>query len=243
MKTNKALALAAIALGGYTLYRVGRALPNVPGVAAAGDVIGAVGNFGSAVGKGADMLAARPDDIIPALVNVASGIFDDIAGRAVNMVSDMTGAPRGLRNNNPGNIRDFGIAWRGRVGTDNNPGGPFVVFDTMDNGARALMLNLNSRARDVGGVIGQTTVADVINAWAPGSDGNDPASYISTVERVAGVSAQTIVDPRNAEQMAALAIAITAMENGSGAVNSYAPALATRDYWLAAWEAAGLRGA
>ena len=43
-----------------------------------------------------------------------------------------------IRNNNPGNIRDTGIAWEGRIGSSSG----FVTFDTPSMGVRAMTKNL-----------------------------------------------------------------------------------------------------
>lgn len=84
---------------------------------------------------------------------------------------------RGMRNNNPGNLRDFGIEWNGRTGTDNAPGGPFVIFDEPANGIRALARDLRTDyTRD-----GQTTVRALINEFAPPTDNNDTSAYVKSV--------------------------------------------------------------
>src|SRR5690348_5919385 len=44
---------------------------------------------------------------------------------------------RGLKNNNPGNLRGGLGSWKGVVGLD----GSFLIFDTPTNGVRALMIN------------------------------------------------------------------------------------------------------
>ena len=43
-----------------------------------------------------------------------------------------------IRNNNPGNIREAGIPWEGRVGSQSG----FVTFDSPEMGVRAFTKNL-----------------------------------------------------------------------------------------------------
>jgi len=56
--------------------------------------------------------------------------------------------PRGIRNQNPGNI-DYNSRndWQGQIGKE--PGGRFAIFDTPENGIRALgKLLLNCRSKN-----------------------------------------------------------------------------------------------
>jgi len=85
---------------------------------------------------------------------------------------------RSVRNNNPGNIRDVGIAWEGRVGSD----GGFVKFDTPAMGVRAMTKNLYTYQTQ-----GFTSVRDMINRWAPPSDNNPTNSYVNYVANQMGV--------------------------------------------------------
>lgn len=78
--------------------------------------------------------------------------------------------PRGLRNNNPGNIEDGPLAKSlpGYAGSD----GRFAKFDTPDNGLNAMDALLTSYGRR-----GLKTVGDVVGRWAPASDNNDVGAY------------------------------------------------------------------
>lgn len=93
------------------------------------------------------------------------------------------GTPRGIRNNNPGNIRfNALIKWQGQVGSD----GAFVIFDRPENGIRAMGRILNSYAAR-----GVDTVREVITTWAPPVE-NNTTSYISAVARACGVGADQV---------------------------------------------------
>lgn len=122
-------------------------------------------------------------------------------------------APRGIRNNNPGNIKDSGIAWQGAVpGTDPS----YVSFGTPVAGIRALALNAyHMQQKD-----GAQTVGDLISKWAPESDNNDTQAYIADVSKQMGVNPSTPVDLQDPTQLTALTNAIITHENGQ---NPYSP--------------------
>lgn len=83
---------------------------------------------------------------------------------------------RGIRNNNPANIRR-GSYWRGLV---NNPTDKeFCQFISISWGVRALLITLRTY------VVKHHlhTVREIITRWAPPSDGNNTEKYIEYVER------------------------------------------------------------
>ncbi|WP_027907706.1 structural protein P5 [Pseudomonas taiwanensis] len=128
--------------------------------------------------------------------------------------------PRGVRNNNPGNI-DFNPrnAWQGQLGLEVGVPKPrFACFDTPENGIRALgKLLINYRGKDgmpgVGGK-GIDTVLETINRWAPANE-NDTKAYAAAVAKRLGVG---IVDPINIKNLATLrgmVVSIIIHENGA----------------------------
>ena len=96
---------------------------------------------------------------------------------------DMT-KPRGIRNNNPGNIRANGIAWQGMTGDD----GEYLIFDTPANGIRALARVLHTYAF----VHGLKTIQQIIKRWAPANE-NDTAAYIAHVAKAVGVDESRVL--------------------------------------------------
>lgn len=90
--------------------------------------------------------------------------------------------PRGIRNNNSGNIRITNTAWQGKV--EKNTDGAFEQFETMEHGIRALMITLrsyiNKHKKD--------TIRKIINRWAPTCE-NDTTAYINTVSKRTGIGA------------------------------------------------------
>lgn len=78
---------------------------------------------------------------------------------------------RGIRNNNPGNIRK-GCNWIGLAKEQKDKS--FCQFITMNYGLRALVVTLRTYVLKHK----KTTVSLIINRWAPESDGNNTTSYI-----------------------------------------------------------------
>jgi hypothetical protein len=114
---------------------------------------------------------------------------------------------RGLRNNNPGNIRWIaspGARWRGMLRQDADG---FGVFDTAANGVRAIGKEL---LVDAGR--GIRTVRGLISNWAPSNE-NNTAAYIAAVARRLSVAADQPLDVATA--LPDLAAAIIEHENGS----------------------------
>lgn len=82
---------------------------------------------------------------------------------------------RGIRNNNPANIRR-GCAWKGLAEKQTDK--DFCQFTTMPLGVRALLVTLRTYVTKYH----LHTVREIITRWAPPSDGNDTERYIEFVE-------------------------------------------------------------
>lgn len=122
-------------------------------------------------------------------------------------------APRGVRNNNPGNIIQSGIAWQGKLANPDDP--RFEQFDTAQNGIRALA-KLVISYQDKHGL---RTVRGIINRWAPPVENNTTA-YVIAVANAVGVKPDDIIDVHRPDTLVALATAIIRHENGE---QPYAP--------------------
>ncbi|UUE08745.1 lysozyme [Dickeya zeae] len=122
-----------------------------------------------------------------------------------------SGTPRGIRNNNPGNLN-----FAGQAGALPEPGanGRFAVFPSMDAGLSAL-----HRQLQLYGQRGKQTVSDIIKTYAPASDNNDTAGYIRTVSSKLGISPNQPLDFNDKGVMARLMKAIVDQENGGGFVS------------------------
>lgn len=115
--------------------------------------------------------------------------------------------PRGVRNNNPGNIRlNPSITWMGQIeGTDQS----FCTFDTPEDGIRALAkIVVNYQIAHH-----LNTVENIINRWAPPVENNTMA-YVNAVSRAAGVQPTDQIDVTQPTMLASIVTAIIQHENG-----------------------------
>jgi hypothetical protein len=119
----------------------------------------------------------------------------------------MTNLPRGIRNNNPGNIRHAGIAWQGLANPPSD--GAFCIFTEPKWGIRALAVLLRNYKRKHG----LDTIVGIINRFAPSVENNTTA-YIAHVCKTLGVEADTRRDIESEVVLLPLAKAIIRHENG-----------------------------
>ncbi len=117
--------------------------------------------------------------------------------------------PRGIRNNNPGNVEYQASAdpWNGL----NNPptDGRFCRFKTPEWGIRVIAKLLHAyQDRHA-----CKTVTDIINRWAP-PDENDTAEYITDVCVACKVAPAEQINVAKPQIMAALIKSIIRHENG-----------------------------
>jgi hypothetical protein len=115
-----------------------------------------------------------------------------------------TNYARGIRNNNPGNLRS-GSNWQGMVGTDGND---FIIFSDMKYGTRALATDLSNKFFK-----GLNTVSKIISVYAPPSE-NNTIAYINAVSNAIGVNADTPLDWSKAT-LAKFVRAVITHENGN----------------------------
>ncbi|CAI1022737.1 hypothetical protein [Serratia proteamaculans] len=150
----------------------------------------------------AQLTAGRFDQFL-----ARNGEPSDVGGVPRVTAHGNSSAARGLRNNNPGNIEASSEnPWEGQAGSD----GRFAKFETPEHGIRALGKNLLSYQRQ-----GYDTVSEIVNRWAPASDGNDTDSYIKALCGALGIGANDQVDMSNPRTLAALCAGIVKHENGS----------------------------
>ena len=124
--------------------------------------------------------------------------------------------PRGLRNNNPGNIRNSdSVKWQGEVDATAKKDFSFEEFKDRTTGYRALLKLLRNYHK----LYGCRTIADYIRRWAPENE-NNTSGYIIRVCKEMQVPNTFVPDPDNKETMIALASAISLVENGVPAVLS-----------------------
>lgn len=114
--------------------------------------------------------------------------------------------PRGIRNNNPLNIR-VGNVWLGEVPnpTDNE----FEQFVSMFYGLRAGFILLRRYIRRYH----LTTVPDIISRWAP-NDENNTVKYIDTVCQLSGIAPDAQIKYEDEETLVNLVDAMILVECG-----------------------------
>lgn len=122
---------------------------------------------------------------------------------------------RGLRNNNPGNIKYDGTPWEGLASPPSD--GTFAIFTDPTFGIRALGKILSNYIA-IDGVA--PTITGLISRWAPPSE-NDTARYIADVATSIGVDpnatlnlSPTLNDGSPNPTLPALVEAIIQHENG-----------------------------
>lgn len=118
---------------------------------------------------------------------------------------------RGLRNNNPGNIRyNSANNWQGQTGKDDKG---FVIFDSAENGLRALARLLGNKVKT-----GRYSIASLIAQYAPSSE-NNTAAYVASVSQRLQLSANATL---RSEHLPNLIDAVITHENGK---NPYSAAM------------------
>ncbi len=122
-----------------------------------------------------------------------------------------TSTPRGVRNNNPGNIDRTNVVWQGedRSASAMSQERRFCVFTTPQAGFRALAKTLLTYQRKHG----LRTVREIINRWAPPVE-NNTASYVRAVADEVGVGGNEIITLTKQVTLFRLARAIARHENG-----------------------------
>lgn len=118
---------------------------------------------------------------------------------------------RGLRNCNPGNIRQSRSNFKGEVRPSRDSA--FKQFESMAYGYRAMFVLLNSYHK----CYGLTTIREMISRWAPPTE-NFTEGYIRFVAERTGISADAQVDSRSERDMVPIVAAMSEIENGAKAI-------------------------
>ncbi|MBR5541763.1 MAG: structural protein P5 [Bacteroides sp.] len=123
--------------------------------------------------------------------------------------------PRGIRNNNPLNIRHSADQWQGA--TEEQTDKLFVQFKSMAYGYRAAWKTLQSYYNRFCRQSKPFTVQNIIHRWAPPNE-NKTEDYIRTVLAQSGIGAQeNLLPPENVDsyhRLSKLLEAMTVIENG-----------------------------
>lgn len=120
--------------------------------------------------------------------------------------------PRGLRNNNPLNIRKNSDVFQGEVNPSRDAA--FKQFKTMAYGYRAGFKVLSNYYR----IYRLTTIRKMISRWAPENE-NNTSAYVSLVSKYAGIGPDDLIS-FDREQMIQIVAGMNRVENGREAVMS-----------------------
>lgn len=115
---------------------------------------------------------------------------------------------RGLRNNNPLNIRKSNVKYVGEVVSDDKS---FKKFSSLPYGYRAAFRILKTYYFRYNLI----TLTSIIHRWAPTNE-NDTSSYISTVSSKTGISKNKALK-WSSEEFVPIAAAMSYVENGKPA--------------------------
>jgi hypothetical protein len=138
--------------------------------------------------------------------------------------------PRGIANNNPGNIVKTSTVWKGEKLISSDP--VFEQFETIELGYRALIKLLIGPAyisaptslvytRVWEGAKGekiQGPLNTIYKIFSKYCDDQTTADYIKTVEKKVAISRFTEINPNDRATMKRLVMAISYVENGINAV-------------------------
>ena len=123
--------------------------------------------------------------------------------------------PRGIRNNNPLNIRHSADQWQGACEEQKDKS--FVQFKSMAYGYRAAWKTLQSYYNRFCMKSQPFTVRNIIGRWAPPKE-NDTESYIRSVLSLSGIGGkENLLPPENVDcyyRLSRLLEAMTCMECG-----------------------------
>jgi len=119
----------------------------------------------------------------------------------------MAELPRGLRNNNPGNIIQGGQPYKGEVVPSKDS--RFRQFISIEWGYRALFHLLSRYIK----YYKKNTIEKIISSWAPSSE-NNTEKYIDDVVKWTGISKNVIIGISDTEKLVKIAFAISRKENG-----------------------------
>ncbi|WP_338561899.1 hypothetical protein [Erwinia sp. E_sp_B04_7] len=121
-------------------------------------------------------------------------------------------APRGIRNNNPGNLNFAGQAGATKEGGEN---GRFAVFGSMQEGVAALYRQLQLYFKR-----GMNTLSSIVKTYAPAGDNNNVSAYVAALSKATGKGADEALDPNDMSTISRMMKGIVDHENGAGYISS-----------------------
>ena len=116
-------------------------------------------------------------------------------------------ASRGIRNDNPLNIRHGKSQWVGM--REKQTDKQFVQFTERVYGYRAAFVLLRNYIGK-----GKDTIGKIIAKWAPSSDGNNTQSYINYVSKSTGINASHALRWEDKNDLVEVVRSMAHMESG-----------------------------
>lgn len=117
------------------------------------------------------------------------------------------GMTRGIRNNNPLNIRHSSSKWQGMAKKQTDRA--FVQFTNRKYGYRTAFVLIRSYI----GLHHANTIGKIIARWAPSSDGNNTQAYIQFVSQTSGIPADEPLRFSDQEKMVSIVRSMAQMES------------------------------
>ena len=147
----------------------------------------------------ADVVDPQPDTGPPPV--------DTSANVGSSIMQALSSPVRGIRNNNPGNIRKGSTAWQGLAPEQSDSA--FLQFDDMEHGIRAIAVTIKTYSQKYG----LNSIAGIINRWAPPNE-NATGAYVQHVADALGVAPDAFIQVSDPGVMEQLVRAIIKQENG-----------------------------
>lgn len=114
---------------------------------------------------------------------------------------------RGLRNNNPLNIRHSKDNWKGKAAMQTDKS--FVQFRSIEYGYRAALCLLRTYINKYK----RNTIDSIVKAWAPPTENNTEA-YINTVVAKTGIGRYQPIKFTDKDALVDIVAAMSCVENG-----------------------------
>lgn len=114
---------------------------------------------------------------------------------------------RGIRNNNPLNIRHSTNKWQGMAPSQSDRA--FVQFTARKYGYRAAFVLI----RNYIGLHHANTIGKIVARWAPSSDGNNTQAYIRFVSKTSSIKPDTPLRFADQKSMVAIVRSMAQMES------------------------------
>lgn len=120
--------------------------------------------------------------------------------------------PRGIRNNNPGNVKRTTIQWAG-MAKDQSKDSVFIIFKAPEFGIRCIVRILKTYQKIFSKENRLFSLRNIITRYAPNNE-NDTKSYMNFVAERLGISIDTPIDIKDKTTLLILLKAIIQRENG-----------------------------